>query len=75
MQDVPPELPEVETAVEGARIWTLGEPTEEDAVAGGYRFQFIARTAKYDRVISFEGAYRPDMTQARLVIESMLRQD
>lgn len=38
------------------------------------RFQFIARTPKYDRVISFEGAERPDMDRARLVIESMLRQ-
>lgn len=71
--ELPPEgLPEVETAIEGARIWTLGEPGSEEP---NPRFQFIARTAKYDRVISFEGAYRPDMNRARAVIESMLRED
>ena len=74
-QFVPEGIPEVETAVEGAQIWTLGEPPKEYVEATGQGFQFIARTAKYDRIISFEGAYRPDMVQARLVIESMLRQD
>ncbi len=74
LQSVPDGLEEVNTAVEGARIWTLGEPSE-DAPETERRFQFIAKTAKYDRIISFEGAYRPDMTRARLVIESMLRQD
>ncbi|MGE0228332.1 MAG: hypothetical protein AB7I38_04900 [Dehalococcoidia bacterium] len=67
-------LPEIETDLNGVELWSLGEPPPEET-GPSTRFQFIAKTAKYDRVISFEGAERPDMDTALEVIESMLRQD
>ncbi len=67
-------IPEVATELSGVQLWTLGEPPA-DETGPSTRFQFIAKTAKYDRVISFEGAERPDMAQAVRVIESMLRQE
>ena len=67
-------IPELETDLAAVQLWTLGEP-RADEQGPSTRFQFIAKTAKYDRVISFEGAERPDMQQARRVVESMLRQE
>jgi len=73
--DVPNEFLSVATTIEGARIWTLGAPPEGDEVGPGFQFVFMAKTPKYDRIVVFEGARRPDTARAREVIESMLRQE
>lgn len=68
---VPPGLPEVETGVPGATVWYVGGPAEP--VGGNVRhMQFIARTAQYDRFLSFEGPTFPDWDLAREVMVSIL---
>jgi hypothetical protein len=72
--DIPLPLLDVETDVEGSQIWSLGPPSA--STAGGPRaMQFIARSPRYDRIISFEGEEFPSERAAVALIESMLRQD
>lgn len=73
--DVPKELLPIVTRIEGARIWTIGEPPEDARVGDEFQFIFLARSATYDRVVVFEGAKRPNTERAVEVIESILRQD
>lgn len=53
-------------------MWFVGGPAEP--VGGNVRhMQFIARSARYDRLISFEGPAFPDQDLAKKIIESLLR--
>lgn len=73
--DVPNEFLPVVTTIDGARIWTLGAPPERYEPGPGFQFVFMAKTARYDRIVVFEGARPPDTERAREVIESMLPQE
>lgn len=70
--DVPGGLPEIRVGVADATVWFVGGPAEP--VGGNIRhMQFIARTAQYDRIVSFEGPLFPDQGRAKNIIESILR--
>ena len=70
--EVPGALPEVRTAISDVTVWFVGGPAEP--VGGNVRrMQFIARTTRYDRLISFEGPAFPDQGLAKRIIESILR--
>jgi len=71
---MPTGLIEIETGVEGARIWMMGR-LDGANIGPEFPLWFLGKTGSYDRFVSFEGPRRPDIERAREVIESMLRQD